>query len=223
MSEMERAWSAVDGVIEGFMPPEPSGPRSAAAGCVAVGLPAISVSPALGRLLGVMARMSGARRALEVGTLGGYSTAWIVEGMGPRGRVTTIEIDAKHAAAARKSFAEAGLSGQIDLREGAAKVVLAQLVKEAVEPYDLVFIDADKQSCPEYFQMALRLTKRGSVIIIDNVVREGAIVDAASTDERVIGVRRAMAMMGATANMTATAVQTVGVKGWDGFAVGVVG
>ena len=183
----------------------------------AAGLPAIHVAPNQGKLLHLFARMIGAKRVLEVGTLGGYSTIWLARAVPADGHVVTLEADAKHAAVARANFAAAGLGERIELLEGPALETLRKLAASAPSSFDLVFIDADKPSNPDYFAWALELTHRGSVIIVDNVVRDGAVIDAASTDPSVQGVRRLMARVAAEPRVSATALQTVGAKGYDGF------
>lgn len=185
------------------------------------GLPEIAVSPAQGRLLALYVTMLRAKRVLEIGTLGGYSAICMARALPEDGRLVTLEFDPAHAAVARENFAMAGLSSRIDLKVGRAIDNLPGLEAEA--PFDLVFIDADKPSNPDYLAWALKLTRPGSVIIGDNVVRDGAVADASSTDPRVIGTRRMFEMMAAEPRLTATAIQTVGSKGYDGFALAVVG
>jgi predicted O-methyltransferase YrrM len=185
----------------------------------AAGLPAIDVSPAQGRMLGLLVAMAGARRVLEIGTLGGYSTICLARALPGGGRVVTIEREAAHAAVARDNFARAGLGDRIELRLGPALDVLPTLEG----PFDLVFIDADKPSNTAYFDWALRLTRPGSVIVFDNVIRNGAVADRGSTDPNVQGAQAALALLGGHPRLRATAIQTVGAKGWDGFALAVVG
>lgn len=215
-------WTAVDGYIgESLLGSDPvlDGVLDAAA---AAGLPAIAVSPSQGRFLSIMARAIGATRILELGTLGGYSGIWLARGLPPGGQLVTVEVDPKHADVARRSFERAGVSGVIDLRIGPALDVLPQLAAEGAAPFDLVFIDADKVHYREYFDWAVRLCRPGALIIADNVVRNGAVVDATSNDTAVRGVRRLMDRLGADGRVTATAIQTVGAKGYDGFAVALV-
>lgn len=187
----------------------------------AAGLPAISVAPNQGKLLHLLARGIGARRILEVGTLGGYSTIWLARAVGD-GRVITLEIDARHAAVAVANFERAGLSDRIDLRLGPALDTLPRLEREGAGPFDFVFIDADKQNNADYFAWALKLTRPGSLIVVDNVVRNGAVADAASTDADVLGTRRLFDLMASETRVSATAFQTVGVKGYDGLAIALV-
>ena len=184
----------------------------------AAGLPAISVSPAHGKLLWLLARMLGAKRILEIGTLGGYSAIWLARGLAPGGRLVTLEALEKHAAVARKNLARAGLAEVVDVRVGPALGTLPRLDG----PFDLAFIDADKQNNAEYFRWALKLSRPGSLIVVDNVVRGGAVIDARSRDAAVQGVRRLYGLIAAEPRVAATAIQTVGVKGYDGFAIALV-
>ncbi|MFE1598628.1 O-methyltransferase [Methylobacterium sp. ID0610] len=209
-------WEEVDRYVgERLLAPD-AALASALEASAAAGLPPIAVAPNQGKLLMLLARMQGARRILEIGTLGGYSTLWLARALPADGRLVTIEADPRHAAVARASFARAGLSEVIALREGRAIDVLPDLVDEA--PFDFVFIDADKPSNPDYLAWALRLSRPGSVIVLDNVVRRGAVVDPAG-DANVQGVRRALDLIAAEPRLDATVVQTVGEKGWDGFAL----
>ena len=212
-------WQLVDRYIGESLVPEDDALRDAVAASDAAGLPSIQVAPNQGRMLQLLARTLGARRILELGTLGGYSTLWLARGLSPGGRVVTIEYDPHHAEVARATFARAGLSDTVDLRVGAAIEVLPRLAAEGGEPFDLVFVDADKPSLPDYFTWALRLVRPGSLIIVDNVVREGEVADASSTDPAVRGVRRMNEMIAAEPRVSATAIQTVGGKGYDGFAL----
>lgn len=184
----------------------------------AAGLPPISVSPAHGKLLWLLARTLQAKRILEIGTLGGYSAIWLARGLAPGGRLITLEALEKHAALARENLARAGLGDRVEVRVGPALDTLPQLAG----PFDLVFIDADKQNNPQYFRWALKLSRPGSLIVVDNVVRDGAVLDARSRDGAVQGVRQLYELMAAEPRVAATAVQTVGVKGYDGFAIALV-
>lgn len=186
------------------------------------GLPDIAVSATQGKLLNLLARVQGARNILEVGTLGGYSALWLAKALPPGGRLVTLEADRKHAEVARANLARAGYGNQVQVRLGAALDTLPELEREGAGPFDLVFIDADKRSNPEYFQWAVKLSRRGALIIVDNVVRGGKVLDGASEDEAVQGVRRLVAMMGMETRVAATAIQTVGPKGYDGFAIALV-
>ncbi len=188
----------------------------------AAGLPAISVAPNEGKLLQMLARMQNAHSILEIGTLGGYSTVWLARGLAPGGRLVTLEAEAKHAEVARANIARAGLADVVEVRLGPALETLPQLAADGRMPFDLIFIDADKESYAEYFDWALKLSRVGTVIIADNVVRDGAVADAASDDSRVQGVRRFNARLAREPRVSATAIQTVGSKGYDGFALALV-
>ncbi|WP_336026577.1 O-methyltransferase [Geodermatophilus sp. FMUSA9-8] len=185
-------------------------------------LPPHEVAANQGAFLGLLTRAVGARRVLEIGTLAGYSTIWLARAVGDNGHVTTLEVEPQYAAIAQENLRRAGVSQVVDLRVGPALNSLATLVRKGVEPFDLVFIDADKPNNPGYLEAALALTRRGSLIIGDNVVRDGEVADAASQDDRVQGVRTFLAMLGSDPRLDATALQTVGSKGWDGFAIAVV-
>ncbi|CAI0816248.1 Putative O-methyltransferase MSMEG_5073 [Serratia entomophila] len=186
----------------------------------AAGLPDHDVAPNQGKLLQLFARMVNAIRILEIGTLGGYSTIWLARALPPDGTLVTLEANERHAAVARRNVANAGLSAQVALRVGPALLSLPQLQAEA--PFDLIFIDADKPGNPDYLQWALRLSRPGTAIVGDNVVRNGAVTDAASKDASVQGVRRFFDMMAQEPRLSATALQTVGSKGWDGFSLAIV-
>ena len=200
--------------------------ESAIAAQTAEGLPAIEVAPVAGKLLHLLARIAGARRVLEIGTLGGYSTIWLARGLdepvraGTGGCVVTIEAEAHNAAVARANLDAAGVGERVDIRVGRAADVLPTLV--GTEPFDLVFIDADKESNTTYLDWAAKLGRPGTVIVLDNIGREGEIVDPHTTNPQVAGTRAALEMLGADARFDATALQTVGLKGWDGFAVALV-
>jgi predicted O-methyltransferase YrrM len=212
-------WTAVDGYINRLLVPPDPVMEAALQASVAAGLPAISVSPSQGKLLQLLARIRQAQTILEIGTLGGYSTIWLARALPAGGRLITLELDPKHAEVARANFARAGLSSVIELRLGSALDTLPQLVAEGCGPFDLIFIDADKPGYPDYFRWALKLSRRGSVIIADNVVRNGAVIDATSTDPWVQGVRRFNELVAAEPRVSATEIQTVGSKGYDGFAI----
>lgn len=215
-------WTAVDEYLADLLLPSDEILEAAHAAIVAAELPPISVSPLQGKLLHLLARLARAERILEIGTLGGYSTIWLARALPPHGMLVTLEIDPHRAAVAQANFNRAGLAGCIDLRTAPARESLAELKNEQVAPFDFVFIDADKPSAPEYFAVVLELTHSGSVIIVDNVVREGAVVDAASHDENVQGVRRLLSDVGQEPRVSATTLQTVGLKGYDGFVLAVV-
>ncbi|WP_264030221.1 O-methyltransferase [Cellulosimicrobium sp. SH8] len=209
-------WDAVDAYF-GPLVAEDDVLTAASSRARAAGLPEIQVSPAQGRLLQLLALASGARRVLEVGTLGGYSTIWLARALPAGGSLVTCEIDPAHAAVARESLDTAGLSGVVDVVVGAAADTLRRLVDERADPFDLVFVDADKPSNPVYLDLALRLSRPGTLIVVDNTVRGGAVADAESTDPNVLGVREMVEHVVADPRLDATAVQTVGSKGYDGF------
>jgi predicted O-methyltransferase YrrM len=212
-------WTAVDDFFDGLLvPPDPvlEGALRAAA---EAGLPPIHVAPNHGQLLSILARAIGARTILEIGTLGGYSAIWLGRALPPDGQLITLEADPHHAEVARDNIARAGLTEVVDVRVGQALDTLPQLVTEGCDPVDLTFIDADKPSIPQYFEWALRLSRRGSLIVVDNVVRGGRVADAASDDPGVIGVRRLNEMVAAEPRVSAVALQTVGRKGYDGLTI----
>jgi predicted O-methyltransferase YrrM len=215
-------WTSVDDYFNGLLVEEDEALRAAGEGSEAAGLPPHRVAPNQGKLLHLIARIHGARTILEIGTLGGYSTLWLARALPEGGRLVTLEADAGHAEVAAANIAKAGLEGVVDLRAGKAQATLPKLADEMEEPFDLVFIDADKPSNPEYLDWALRLTRSGSVIVADNVVRDGAVTDAQSEDPRVRGVRRFTELVAQHPRLTATAVQTVGEKGYDGFLLALV-
>lgn len=189
------------------------------------GLPAIEVPAGQGKLMALLARISGARRVLEFGTLGGYSTQWFAAAVGPQGRVTTLEFEPRYAEVARANLEAAGVAEQVEILVGAAADSARRLIQEGVEPYDLVFIDADKVNNGVYLELALELSRPGTVVIGDNVVRGGAVLDdsgAGPEAEDVAGIRSFLELMGADPRLDGTAIQTVSGKGWDGVAVAVV-
>ena len=187
------------------------------------GLPAINVSPAMGKFLHILAKVSaGARRILEIGTLGGYSSIWLARALPAEGRLITLEVDPDTASIARSNLEYAGLDHVVEVRTGSALDTLPKLATEELPPFDLVFIDADKKSTPEYFDYALRLTRPGGMIVIDNVVREGRVIDRDNPDPDIQGIRRVTEMIAAEPRVTATVMQTVGVKRYDGFLIALV-
>lgn len=186
-------------------------------------LPFADVSPTQGALLSVIARLSGARRVLEFGTLAGYSAIWLARAIGDEGRLVTLELDEPTAAIARENLNRAGVGDRVEIVVGPAIDSARQLVASGAEPFDLVFIDADKPNNPHYLDAALELSRPGTVIIADNVVRGGLVTDDDSEDPRVVGTRALIERMGSDSRLHATALQTVGLKGWDGFAIAVVG
>ena len=219
----EEQWTEVDRYFsERLLRTDPS-LQSALETSVAAGLPAISVSPNQGKFLQILAQLVGARSILEIGTLGGYSTIWLARGLRAGGRLVTLEVDPKHAEVARGNISRAGLTDIVEIRIGNALETLPQLSADRRDAFDLVFIDADKQNIPSYFEWALKLSHPGTLIIVDNVVRSGAVIDADSTDPSVQGVRRFVELLGAEKAATGTVLQTVGIKGYDGFAIVLVG
>ncbi|HKG90924.1 MAG TPA: O-methyltransferase [Gemmatimonadaceae bacterium] len=219
---MSERWSAVDAYFDATLAPPDDALRLALERSAEAGLPAISVTPTQGKLLHVLARVRGARAILEIGTLGGYSTIWLARALPPGGRLVTLESEPKHAEVARANVALAGLGDVVELRLGRALDTLPRLAAEATSAFDLVFIDADKPNIPEYFDWSIRLARPGGLIIVDNVVRDGAVADAESTDASVQGVRRLVDRLAAEPRVIATAVQTVGAKGYDGFIIALV-
>jgi predicted O-methyltransferase YrrM len=218
----QEQWTAVDRYVADLLVPADPALEGALEAIAAAGLPPMSVSPVEGRLLLLLARIQGARRILEIGTLGGYSTIWLARALPPDGRLVTLEVEPAHAAVARANVARAGLADLVEVRLGPALETLPQLADENRGPFDLAFIDADKEHNPEYFAWALELSRPGGLIVVDNVVRGGAVVDPASPDPSVQGVRRLYELIAADARVSATAIQTVGSKGYDGFAIALV-
>jgi predicted O-methyltransferase YrrM len=222
-------WGNVDDFLTSLLVGEDAALSGALQRSAAAGLPAINVSPPQGKLLHLLARMMGAQRILEIGTLGGYSTIWLARALPADGKIITLEYEPKHAEVARGNFEAAGLRDRIELRLGRAIDTLPQLEREGAGPFDLVFIDADKPSTPAYFAWSLKLTRPGGVIVVDNVIRKGAIVDAAAARddsdgerENIAGIRRFLEMAAAETRVSVTAIQTVGGKGYDGFALALV-
>ena len=219
--QAQEQWSAVDRYFTDLLiGPDPAG-ESALRASSAAGLPEINVTATQGRLLMMLAKMVGSKRILEIGTLGGYSTIWLSRALPPDGRVVTLEYSAKHADCAKANFAACGVANQIELVVGRALEALPKLALRN-DPFDFIFIDADKISTAEYFEWSLKLSRPGSVIVVDNVVREGNIIDADSSDASVQGVRRFNDMVAKDPRVIATAIQTVGSKGYDGFAMALV-
>jgi predicted O-methyltransferase YrrM len=215
---MTQLWDEVDRYLAGTLVQQDAALQAALEASDAAGLPAISVSPSHGKLLWTFARLLDARRILEVGTLGGYSTIWLARGMAPGGRLISLEAVEKHAAVARGNLQRAGVAEAVEIRVGQALDTLPELEG----PFDLTFIDADKQHNPEYFRWALKLSRPGGLIIVDNVVREGRVIQKDSKDANVQGVRRLNELIASEPRVSATALQTVGSKGYDGFAVALV-
>ncbi len=222
MKERSEKWTAVDAYFTDLFKVSDDALEAALAANQAAGLPAIDVSPNQGKFLSMLARMSGARRILEIGTLGGYSTIWLARAVQEGGRVVTLELNPKHAEVARANLAHAGVAELVEIRVGPAIASLDALASENVEPFDFIFIDADKLNYPHYLAQSLALSRPGTVIVGDNVVRAGEIVNPASDDPNVPGVRVFSEMIARAPRLTATAIQTVGVKGYDGFAIAIV-
>ena len=212
-------WNAVDTYFEDSL----IGPDDVLAGALArsreAGLPDIQVAGNQGKLLSMLARIHRAERILEIGTLAGYSTIWLARALPPSGSLVTLELDLRHAAVARLNLETAGVAGQVEIRVGRAVDTLAAMVAAGEAPFDFVFIDADKPNNPAYLDYAVKLSRPGALIVVDNVVRNGAVVDPRSTDSGVIGVRAMMERIAADPRLDATAIQTVGGKGYDGFAL----
>jgi predicted O-methyltransferase YrrM len=215
-------WSRVDEYIEARLVPRDPALTRAVNESVAAGLPSIAVSATQGKLLYLFAALVRATRILEVGTLGGYSAIWLARALSPDGRMVTLERNPKHAAVARRNLAQAGLGTVVEVRTGAALETLPALAGEQAAPFDLVFVDADKANNPAYIEWAVRLGRPGTLIIVDNVVREGSILDTASRDAAGRGVRRTFELVGEHPQLSATAIQTVGTKGYDGFLMALV-
>lgn len=217
------SWTAVDDFIIDHL----LGPDEALAAALAAnaggGLPPIDVSATQGKMLHLLARIAGAKRILEIGTLGGYSTIWLVRALPPTGTLVTLELDPHHAAVARGNIAAAGFTAQVDVRVGPAIDTLDAMIAGGEGPFDLVFIDADKPGNVAYLRAAIALGRPGTTIVVDNVVREGGVLDTASDDPRIQGTRALFEAVAAEPRLSATAVQTVGAKKWDGFLLAVLG
>jgi predicted O-methyltransferase YrrM len=218
----QQTWIAVEEYMDELLiSPDPvlDAARKAS---LAAGLPDIAVTPGQGRFLHLLARMRGARHILEIGTLGGYSTIWMARALPVDGRLITLEAEAKHCEVAQANLARAGLAARVDIRLGEALDLLPELAAEGLEPFDFIFIDADKENTAEYFRWAVRLARPGAAIIVDNVVRDGEVANARTTDERVQGIRRFLEALAAEPRVSATTLQTVGIKGYDGFTLALV-
>jgi predicted O-methyltransferase YrrM len=221
-ADLQQTWTAVDDYINHMLVPSDDALDAAVAASTTAGLPAIAVTPSQGKLLHLLARSIGAKRILEIGTLGGYSTIWMARALPADGRLITLEYSPKHADVARANITRAGLSDKVELRQGPALETLPRIAAENPPPFDFVFIDADKENNTGYFQWALRLTHPGSLILVDNVIRDGAVADASSTDPMVQGVRRLNELLAKQTSAFATTVQTVDSKGYDGFTLALV-
>jgi predicted O-methyltransferase YrrM len=217
-----KTWTAVDEYIGESLIADDRALEAALENNRRHGLPAIDVSLAQGKLLYLFARMVGARRILEVGTLGGYSTIWLARALPADGKLVTLELERRHAEVARTNIDRAGLSALVDLRVGPARETLAKLEKTGGEPFDLVFIDADKPNNRHYLASALKMSRPGTVIVCDNVIRDGDVIDTSGHDESVVGARAAFEFIGKEKRLEGTAIQTVGAKGYDGFAIAIV-
>lgn len=210
-------WDAVDRYTAGLLVGEDAALEEALNASTEAGLPAIAVSPNQGKLLHLLVQIHGASRILELGTLGGYSTIWMARALAPDGRLLTLELDPAYAAVAERSIGRAGLSERVEIRVGPALDSLHALRDEEIELFDLIFIDADKKSTPQYFEQALELCRPGGVILVDNVIRDGAVIDPDTEDPGVQGMRRLLELAAAEPRISATTIQTVGSKGYDGF------
>jgi predicted O-methyltransferase YrrM len=217
--ETDELWAAIDDYICERLVEEDKPLSAALAAGEAAGLPPINVAPNQGKLLMLLAQAIGAERILEIGTLGGYSTIWLARGLRPGGRLITLEVNPTYAEVARANIARVGLADRVEVRIGRAQDTLAALTAEHDGPFDLIFIDADKPGTPDYFLWAVRLAQPGSLIVVDNVVREGAILEGESKDANVQGMRRFLELAATDPRVTGTAIQTVGGKGHDGIAI----
>jgi len=218
----QELWSKVDRYLDDLFVGDDPALEAALEASKEAGLPAIAVAPTQGKLLYLLARLQRAKRILEIGTLGGYSTIWLARALPADGRLITLEYVAKHAEVAKANIARAKLADKVEIRVGQALATLSLLAAEKAGPFDLVFIDADRPNNPAYLEWALKHTRKGSLIVCDNVVREGQVLDARSKDAGVQGMRRFNELLATEPRVTATAIQTVGVKGYDGFAVALV-
>jgi len=215
----EEKWAAVDSYITDLLIDQDDALDSTIKESKAAGLPAINVTPSQGKMLQILALMQGAHDILEIGTLAGYSAIWLGRALPADGRLLTLELEPEHARIARANIARAGLEGVVEVRQGPALETLKQLVAERRRAFDLIFIDADKERLPAYFSWALRLSHPGTLIVVDNVVRDGEVIDASSADPDVQGVRRFNSAVASESRVSATEIQTVGSKGYDGFAL----
>jgi len=215
----QELWTAVDQYYNDLFVPSDAALEAAIEASKGAGLPTIAVSPAQGKLLHVLAKLQRARTILEIGTLGGYSTIWLARALPAGGRLISLEYEARHAEIARANIGRAGLAGVVEVRLGKALDSLPKLVGDNRAPFDLIFIDADKEGYPDYFQWSLKLSRPGTLIIADNVVRKGAIIKESSDDADVQGIRRFNELVAAESRVTAIAIQTVGTKGYDGMSL----
>ncbi|MCW3479462.1 O-methyltransferase [Neisseriaceae bacterium JH1-16] len=215
----QQQWTAVDDYFTRHLAPSDPALDAALRDSDTAGLPPQHVAPNQGKLLQLLAEIQGARRILEIGTLAGYSTIWLARALPDDGQLVTLEASAAHAAVAQRNLERAGVAHRVELRVGQALDSLARLTSEGAAPFDLIFIDADKPNNPHYLEAALQLSRPGTLIVADNVVRQGGVIEAASPDASVQGVRRFTEQLAANPRLSSTAIQTVGSKGWDGFAL----
>jgi len=218
----QEQWTTVDRYITDLFVPSDAALDAALKSSTAAGLPAINVAPNQGKMLSLFAQLAGAKNILEIGTLGGYSTIWLARALPAGGRVITLEAEPTHAKVARENIAKAGLSEIVEVRLGPALETLPKLLAECLAPFDLIFIDADKESYPQYLEWSLKLARKGTLIVADNIVRQGGIIDPNHADPRVHGARKFNELVAKNPRLSATAIQTVGSKGYDGFAMAIV-
>jgi predicted O-methyltransferase YrrM len=217
----QELWTEVERYIDGLLIPSDAVLEAALAASEAAELPAIAVTPSQGKLLYLLARMQRAKRILEIGTLGGYSTIWMARALPEDGYLVTLESEKKHCDVAMANVAQADLSSVVELRQGRALDTLPELAAEGLEPFDMVFIDADKENTDAYFKWALRLVRTGAAIVVDNVIRDGEVANPEASDARVQGIRRLNELLAADSRVEATTIQTVGSKGYDGFTLAI--
>jgi predicted O-methyltransferase YrrM len=222
LDKIQKTWAAVDDYIDSQLVPHDAVLEFALKTAATASLPQIAVTPSQGKLLHLLARSQKARHILEIGTLGAYSTIWLARALPADGRMITLEFNPKHAEVARKNIAHARLSEVVELREGPALESLPEIAAEGLSSFDFIFIDADKENNPGYFEWALKLSHPGSLIFVDNVIREGDVANAGSKDPMVQGVRRLNEMLAKETRVIATTIQTVGSKGYDGFTLALV-
>lgn len=221
-TKSQKMWTSVDRYVDGLLIPSDPILEAALAESIAAGLPEIAVTPSQGKMLFLLAKMQGARRILEIGTLGGYSTIWMARALPGDGRLVTLEAERKHLAVARRNITRAGLSERVELRQGPALKTLRKIADEGDSAFDFVFIDADKENTAEYFDWALKLSRAGSAIVVDNVIRDGEVANAKTADPSVQGIRRFNEALAREKRVSATTIQTVGSKGYDGFTLALV-
>lgn len=219
---MDEKWSDVDKYLVSLLAPVDHTLVQALANSDKAGLPQINVAPNQGKLLMLLSKMSGASRVLEIGTLGGYSTIWLARSLPSDGTLISLELDPHHAKVARENLKGAGVETLVEIRVGPANESLREMIDDGIDPFDFIFIDADKEGYPEYLDLSLRLSRVGTVIVADNVIRDGEVANIDSTDPRVLGVRTFLEQAASEGRLDGTAVQTVGSKGYDGFALFVV-